>query len=263
MPRRSLLGITLAFALVASLGVLPARAAEQALRTDVIQLTFLKPMQVMYMLGIYGKENAEASKGGGWSKGQPTAERNSIIPDGIEFIMPYTLDNSLIVKGDAEGIADLRALIGKLDVKPRMISLTIDLWKLTPGRVAPLGMTETGSGEKTATGRTEAVYARGALAGLRSRLAEMGVSSLASLSVTTPNNQLAIVSTEISFELKRVEFSLLPRINNADGSITMLVKSGGVESTKRIASGGGIISFEPATAGKEGILSIITAKVLD
>ena len=88
--------------------------------------------------------------GGGPGAGGAAGGGQSLLPEGIMSIMPYELDNSLIVRGTEEAIQELRDLIKMLDRPPKQVRieaefLTVDVgdeerfgfnWQISDGQTS-------------------------------------------------------------------------------------------------------------------------------
>lgn len=71
---------------------------------------------------------------------QGNQNSQSLTPDGIDYLMPYPADNSLLVKGTPEGIEELHDLIKKLDIAPRQVSIKAEFVQVTTGQSSSLGI---------------------------------------------------------------------------------------------------------------------------
>lgn len=73
---------------------------------------------------------------------QPNQNNNtqSLMPDGIDYLMPYPADNSLLVKGTPEGIEELHELIKKLDIAPRQVSIKAEFVEINTSESSNLGI---------------------------------------------------------------------------------------------------------------------------
>ncbi len=73
---------------------------------------------------------------------QPNQPNNtqSLMPEGIDYLMPYPADNSLLVKGTPEGIEELHELIKKLDIAPRQVSIKAEFVEINTSESSNLGI---------------------------------------------------------------------------------------------------------------------------
>jgi len=72
--------------------------------------------------------------------GGPQANTQSLTPEGIDYLMPYPADNSLLVKGTPEGIEELQELIKKLDIAPRQVSIKAEFVEINTSEASNLGI---------------------------------------------------------------------------------------------------------------------------
>lgn len=193
--------------------------------------------------------------GGGMTGGSGGGTGARLVPEGIEFIMPYELDNSLIVRGDEAGIDELKALINKLDIAPRQIMIKAEFVEMTTTQAKALGINwqiERLSGslntEFNTPGNISVGYANGnVLATLRTQLSNSNGKLINAPIISTLNNVPASIqiSTTIPYLTSQTIFNsngnpntvtvaefldvtsellVLPRINNADNSITVYLE---------------------------------------
>jgi type II secretory pathway component GspD/PulD (secretin) len=69
-----------------------------------------------------------------------STQRSGLLPEGIDFIMPYETDNSLIVRGDEEGISELKSIISLLDVAPKQIWIEARFVSISTSELDSLGI---------------------------------------------------------------------------------------------------------------------------
>jgi dienelactone hydrolase len=101
--------------LCAVLAVGVGQAQEKKLTIAKIKLTHARASEVR-----------RALDGGAWwerASGEGTAK--PAVPEGVNSILAYDVDNTLIVRGTAEGIAAMRLLAEKLDVEPRRLRVWV------------------------------------------------------------------------------------------------------------------------------------------
>jgi len=80
--------------------------------------------------------------GGGLGGGVGGAggRNQSLVPPGIDRIIPFPTDNSLIVRGTEEAISALKELIKKFDIAPKQITVKTEFVSITTGAVEGLGV---------------------------------------------------------------------------------------------------------------------------
>lgn len=88
---------------------------------------------------------------------------STLIPDGITSIFPYQEDNSLLVRGEADAIDELKSIIQLLDVPVRQVSIKAEFVTVSDGAADAFGInwtatvlnsnarTDIGGGGTTAT----------------------------------------------------------------------------------------------------------------
>ena len=185
--------------------------------------------------------------------GQPGApgQSSGLLPEGIDYVYSYDLDNSLIVRGDDEGIEELKTIIGKLDVAPKQIMIEARFVSIATSELESLGinwslerMNSTFSTQFAPAGNILIGYANGNLmATLRTQMNKSHGKLINAPIITTMNNQPATISfqTQVPYLSSTTVFNqnggassasatyflpimsmlyVIPRINNADNSIT-------------------------------------------
>jgi len=182
----------------------------------------------------------------------PGQQGAGLLPEGIDFIMPYELDNSLIVRGDEEGIEELKTIIGKLDIAPKQIMIKAEFVQITTSEAAALGinwtlerMSSTLKTEFNPPGNVAIGYANGnIMAALRTQLSQQKAKLINAPIISTLNNVPATINigtvepyltsqtifssqgvpnttTVVQFMPIQTSLFVLPRVNNADNSITV------------------------------------------
>ena len=185
--------------------------------------------------------------------GQPgTQGSTGLLPEGVE-VWPYELDNSLIVRGDEEGIDELKTIISKLDIAPRQIMIEARFVSIATSELESLGinwsldrMATTFATQFSSAGNVLIGYANGNLmANLRANLSMSHGRLINAPIVTTMNNVPATIRFETtvpflsSYQSQNTgqtttssqtlflpitsQLWVLPRINNADNSITVTI----------------------------------------
>jgi len=67
---------------------------------------------------------------GGQGQGGQGGQAGGFLPDGVEQIISYDANNTLLVRGDTEGIEELRAIIRLLDVAPKQVNIKVEFVQL-------------------------------------------------------------------------------------------------------------------------------------
>lgn len=75
--------------------------------------------------GIGGGGRGQGGQGGGQN-----GQAGGFLPDGVEQIISYDANNTLLVRGDTEGIEELRAIIRLLDVAPQQVNIKVEFVQL-------------------------------------------------------------------------------------------------------------------------------------
>jgi general secretion pathway protein D len=175
-----------------------------------------------------------------------------LVPDGIEMMLPFPTDNSLIVQGTEEAISELRDIIKKIDIAPKQILIKAEFISITTTEAERLGidwsLQRLNSSFSTAfnpSGNISLALANGnVLANLKAELSTTKAKLINAPMVTTMNNVMGQISvsseipywqpqttvsngvlvTQYSATSLTIESALqvLPWINSADNSITMI-----------------------------------------
>jgi len=192
--------------------------------------------------------------------------QNLLWPDGIDQAVPFDLDNSIIVKGDEQGIQDFKNIIRMLDVPPKQVSIKAEFVEVKTTDVKAFGidwsldrLNESFSAPLSGTGNIVAAFATGNLtAALRAQLTEDIGTVINSPIISTINNQNAFISINSqipywtsyntvtgtgtviqqstpNFITIATELNVLPRVNG-DGTITMTL-SPNVGDTGNVVTG--------------------------
>ena len=182
-----------------------------------------------------------------------TQQSTGLLPEGVE-VWPYELDNSLIVRGDEEGIEELKTIISKLDIAPRQIMIEARFVSIATSELESLGvnwslerMGTTFSTQFSPAGNVLIGYANGNLmANLRANLSSSHGRLINAPIITTMNNVPASIGfqTTVPYLSSQLVFNqsgtptstsqtfflpitsqlwVMPRINNADNSITVTI----------------------------------------
>jgi general secretion pathway protein D len=184
-----------------------------------------------------------------------TTNKSSLLPDGIDYIMPYPLDNSLIVRGDDEGISELKEMIAKFDIAPKQILIKAEFVEISTSAAKTLGINwsldrlgTSLSTEFNTPGNITLGYANGnVMASLKAQLSESKGKLINAPLVRTMNNVPGVIrfstivpylSSEIIYNSQgnpstitipefldiSSELLVLPRVNNADNTITCFIQ---------------------------------------
>jgi len=190
--------------------------------------------------------------------GQPTApgapgtQSSSLLPEGIDYVLTYDLDNSLLVRGDDEGIEELKNIISILDIAPKQIMIEARFVSIATSELESLGinwslerMNSTFATQFAPAGNVLIGYANGDLmANLRAQLTKTHGKLVNAPIISTMNNMPASIGfqTTVPYLSSTTVFNqtgtptsasatyflpvtsqlyVLPRINNADNSITV------------------------------------------
>ena len=203
-----------------------------------------------------GSTIRQAGQTGSVSGGTGTS--GGLIPEGIETIMPYQLDNSLIVRGDQEGIEELKTIIRQLDIAPRQIMIKSEFVAMSTNDIHNLGInwsierlnSSFATSFKTTASSEHSIgigYANGnIMANLKAQISIGNGKVIRAPVISTMNNMPAYISdstgvpyqestiiynqnnTPSSSSVTRVVYvtsvlQVTPRINNADDSITVQI----------------------------------------
>lgn len=196
-----------------------------------------------------------------------TNNQDFLWPEGVDNAVPFDLDNSIIVKGDEQGIQDFKNIIRMLDVPPKQVSIKAEFVEVTTTDVKQFGidwsldkLNESFSAPLSGgTGNIVVGFATGNLtAVLRAQLTKDIGRVINSPIISTINNQNAYISinsqipywttyntvtgtgtvieqAQPNFITIDTHLNVLPRVNG-DGTITMTL-SPGVADTGNIVTG--------------------------
>jgi type II secretory pathway component GspD/PulD (secretin) len=127
------------------------------------------------------------------------------VPPGISGVLAYPLDNSLIVRGDPDAIADLKNVIRLLDIPPIQIQIKVEQVAVTTGYARAFGFDWTVVNNNLAVtsnlpnatgGNIEVAVAGGNFrAQLSALLNSNKATVINSATVTTENNVPAVITT--------------------------------------------------------------------
>ncbi len=179
-------------------------------------------------------------------------QQGGLLPAGIDYVLTYDLDNSLIVRGDDEGIEELKTIISKLDIAPRQIMIEARFVSIATTELQSLGinwsmerLNSTFSTQFNPAGNVIIGYANGnVIANMQAQLGKSHGKLINAPIITTMNNVPASIGfqTTVPYLTSSTQFNqnggastasatmflpitsqlwVLPRINNADNSITV------------------------------------------
>jgi type II secretory pathway component GspD/PulD (secretin) len=188
-------------------------------------------------------------------RGGVASQGSALLPKGIDFIMPYDLDNSLIVRGDEEGLEEMKNLVRQLDVAPKQIMIKAEFVEISTDDASTLGIDwrlerlgTTFSNTFNTVGNVMVGYANGnVIANLKASLANSKGKLVNGPLISTMNNVPAtiqigksypywtstttydsrgnpITNYTVQFLDVATELLVLPRVNNSDNSITCTIQ---------------------------------------
>jgi type II/III secretion system protein len=179
----------------------------------------------------------------------------NLLPQGIQGVLGYPLDNSLIVQGTPEAIEELKRIIRLLDIPPRQIAIKIESIAVTSTFEKTFGLDfsisyndidiRTGIGFSSGGAIQVAILGDNWRASFSAAVATGKATVIESFQITTMNNVQALIqSTQTTFiflpqtiavqgagvQTNFVPFPLqastffvaIPRLNG-DGTITMVI----------------------------------------
>lgn len=191
---------------------------------------------------------------------------NFLMPDGIDDVKPFDLDNSIIVKGTEDAIEKFKKIIRMLDVPPQQVQVKAEFVEVTTSDVKAFGidwslqrLNESFATAFQPQGNVVVGFATGNLAAsLKAQLTSDIGTVINSPIISTINNQNAqiSISTVIPYWTSMAtvvgdnniinqsypnfinidtHLDILPRVNG-DGTITMILRPG-VSDTGNIVTG--------------------------
>ncbi|MEN6372046.1 MAG: hypothetical protein ABFD64_08540 [Armatimonadota bacterium] len=188
-----------------------------------------------------------SSRGG---TGSTSNRSSSLLPDGVDLVQPFPLDNSIIVRGTWEGISEFKELIHMLDVPPKQVSIKAEFIEVTTNDVKRLGidwslerLNETINTNFNPSGNVIVGVTTGNLAAsLRTELTKSSGNIINSPIISTLNNEYAeinigsqipywtssmvttstgvVSNSEVNSINIETYLRVLPRVNG-DGTITL------------------------------------------
>lgn len=169
---------------------------------------------------------SNGSSGFGGSMGGSTNGRGKqgMLPDTVDWVIPYPTDNSLIVRGDEEGIAELKELIRKLDIVPKQVMIKCEFVEVSTTDIDKLGV-EWSLQKLNTSFQTQFSPSGNVLIGLAN------------------GNVLANVAAQIeNHKAKLVNSSMISMFNNSMGSITFMTSIPYWTSTTAAGNGSALSS---------------------
>jgi general secretion pathway protein D len=126
----------------------------------------------------------------------------TLLPDGVDLVQPFPLDNSIIVRGTEEGIADFKNLVHLLDIPPKQVQIKAEFIEVSTNDVKRLGvdwsldrLNETISTNFNPGGNVVVGLTTGNLAAsLRAELTRNSGNIINSPIISTINNQYAEIN---------------------------------------------------------------------
>ncbi len=194
--------------------------------------------------------------------------QNNLLPDGIEKVMPFALDNSLIVRGTEDGIAEFKDIVHLLDIAPKQVMVKAEFIEVSTDDIKRFGIDWSisrlnQSFDTTFNPPGNVIYdltSGNLTASLRAELTRASGKTINAPIITMLNNEVGQISIErvipywtstviantsgnagntVAYDVNELRvstgLSVLPRVNG-DGTIT-LTMAPQVEDTGRIFSG--------------------------
>lgn len=181
---------------------------------------------VMYALDLVTEDSYLGGKIEVWQR-TPEYDSSSAkqlkLPSGIDLVAPREADGTLVVYGTAEGISQLKTLIGQIDQEHKKVSLRIEIIEVPKDETKKLSDAWCNANSNP-EGNSIVGLTTGDLAkSLRDELAKIpDVTVNPPILVSTINNFPIRNSVSISTPdgMSATSIQLLPRIN-ADGTLTL------------------------------------------
>lgn len=195
--------------------------------------------------------------------GTTAARSSSLLPDGVDLVQPFPLDNSIIVRGTWEGISEFKELIHMLDIPPKQVSIKAEFIEVSTNDVKRLGidwslerLNETINTNFNPSGNIVVGVTTGNLAAsLRAELTKSSGNIINSPIISTINNEFAEINIgseipywttvmitsgtgnvvsdqQVNWLSVQTYLRVLPRVNG-DGTITLTLMPS-VQDTGRI-----------------------------
>lgn len=192
-----------------------------------------------------------------------TTGTGTLLPDGVELVQPFPLDNSIIVRGTDDGIAEFKELVHLLDIPPKQVSIKAEFIEVSTNDVKSLGidwslerLNETINTNFNPSGNVVVGVTTGNLAAsLRAELTRGSGQIINSPIISTINNEFAqisigsqipywtttvisagngqiVSSPQVNYLTIQTFLNVLPRVNG-DGTITLTLMPS-VQDTGRI-----------------------------
>jgi hypothetical protein len=193
--------------------------------------------------------------GGGLGGGQGQGAGLNLLPQGINGLVGYPLDNSLLVQGTADSIEQLKRIIRLLDIPPRQISIKIEQIAVQATFEKSFGLdfqlthndidVRSNIGLSTEGAILVSILGDNWRANFAAAVASGKASTINAFQITTMNNVMAMITqitqttifiptinqvqgaglqtVFVPFPLQATtSFFAIPRVNG-DGSITMII----------------------------------------
>ena len=197
--------------------------------------------------GNYGRNSDRQQR---QSSNSSSNNSNFLWPDGVDDAKPFDIDNSIIVKGDADGIEKFKKIIRMLDVPPKQVQIKAEFVEVDTTDIKKFGidwsldrLNQSFSTSFGPTGNVAFGLTSGNLsAQLKAQLTSTVGRTINSPIISTINNQTAIIQIEkyvpywttttvytdsnnytnstVQWIQVNTQLAVLPRVNG-DGTITM------------------------------------------
>ncbi|MCE5322634.1 secretin and TonB N-terminal domain-containing protein [bacterium] len=203
-----------------------------------------------YNQGGYGGQTPYSRQGATPSSSSTSGNDSFLMPDGIDDVKPFDLDNSIIVKGTEDGIEDFKRIVRMLDVPPKQVQIKAEFIEVTTTDIKKFGIdwsleriNESFNTSFNPEGNVVIGFTSGNLtAQLKAQLTSEVGRIINSPIISTINNQTGYIqisdvipywqsvtvvsdsTTNTSYSVNYIEIqsilAVLPRVNG-DGTITM------------------------------------------
>lgn len=244
-------------------------ASASGRRGKVSSSIVLEYVQAAMMLRLLGIPEPNSISG-------EAQDKPSLVPRGINSITLGEKEDTLVVRGDAKAVKEQMSTIRKLDVPPRQVMIKGEVFRLTPDQARDLASVL----QAPKTAGSEALswsmpIEPAPLAKLKARLAEMGVKATWSPVIATLDGVSAKLHVGSDIVLGS-GLMVLPRVNNADHSVTLDVSVEIIENIdtsanptrialnakEKLPKGDAILIVRMPRGEAKGIVLYMTAEIL-
>jgi len=276
MLRGLVVGLVMACSMTAVMHAAVYAAGVEASKEEpatVITLKHAQPSYMMRLLGLYTNEDVLNGKKAAWERvdGSP-----GLAVNGVDSIKPGEREKTLAIRGSKVGIDELKGIVGKLDIEPKLVAQKAEFYSISPDSIGHVGISAPATKDDSFT----VSFAEAALlSDLRIKLADARLNELPVTGLSNwPIHLLCrTVATKADAPLSGagIEYTTVPRIN-ADGSITLYFdikewdmtnprepRSRQIRTNRRISPGQGLILLGGANSDGKIRLITITATVLN